>query len=109
MLDRVVGRLWSYTLFPENRQENWAILNNENRGGTKKRGDYLLDALCASSVGGGVNAEGVLQIPAQGNALGNEGPLVNETLKEFVNSLGHVMFTHNPFRVGTNPCGATPG
>ena len=44
-----------------------------------------------------------------GNALGNEGPLVNETLKEFANSPGHVRFNHNPFRVGKNPLGATPG
>ena len=63
-------------------------------------GDYLLDALCASLVGGGINAEGVCKFQAQGDARGNQGSSLNETLKEFANSSGHLMSIRNPFRVG---------
>jgi len=34
-----------------------------------------------------------------GQRPGKRKPLVNETLKEFANSPGHLMFNHNPFRV----------
>ena len=50
-----------------------------------------------------------MRIPAQRNALGNEEPVLIETLKEFANSPNYVTFNHNPFRVGTNPCGSIQG